>query len=342
MRFMRLDEVIINEKIMGKEIQKIAVFTSGGDASGMNAAIRAVVRSAAFYKIVVYGIYEGYEGMIDNEIRLMNERSVGKIIDRGGTILRSARSMRFKTAEGRAQAYENLQKHGIDALVCIGGDGSLTGLKLFSETYGIPVIGMPGTIDNDLYGTDYTIGFDTAVNTCVEAIDKIRDTASSHNRLFFVEVMGRDAGFIALNTAIASGASAVMLPERHIEVDDLIALLEKKAKRGKSSSIVIVAEGNKNGDAMELAQAVRDKKSSYEIRVTVLGHIQRGGRPGYFDRVLASRMGVFAVESLLNEGSGNMVGIRNGEMVLVPLEKAIKMHADINADNYRIAEILSI
>lgn len=327
---------------MGNEIKKIGVFTSGGDASGMNAAIRAVVRTGIFYKIEVYGIYEGYEGMIDNKIALMNERSVGKIIDRGGTILKSARSKRFKTEEGREKAYKNLKEHGIEALVCIGGDGSLTGLKLFSEKYHMPVIGLPGTIDNDLYGTDYTIGFDTAVNTCVDAIDKIRDTASSHNRLFFVEVMGRDAGFIALNTAIASGASAVMLPERHIELEDLIEILDNKGKKGKSSNIVIVAEGNKNGDAMQLARAVEGKNNHYEIRVTVLGHIQRGGRPGYFDRVLASRMGVFAVESLLKNISGHMVGIRNGEMVLVALDKAIKMHADINEDNYRVAQILSI
>lgn len=327
---------------MEKEIKRIGVFTSGGDSSGMNAAIRAVVRSGIFYKLEVYGIYEGYEGMIDNKIHLMNERSVGKIIDRGGTILKSARSARFKTEAGRSKAYQNIKKHQIDALVCIGGDGSLTGLKLFSEKYKIPVIGLPGTIDNDLYGTDYTIGFDTAVNTCVEALDKIRDTATSHNRLFFVEVMGRDAGFIALNTAIASGASAVMLPERHIEVDELINILEKNAKNGKSSSIVIVAEGNKNGNAMDLAKAVEEKNRNYEIRVTILGHIQRGGKPSYFDRVLASRMGVFAVESLINGLTDRMVGIRNGEMVLVDLEKAIKMHADINEDNYKIAKILSI
>ena len=327
---------------MGIELKRIGVFTSGGDSSGMNAAIRAVVRSGIFYGVQVYGICEGYEGMIDNKINLMNERSVGKIIDRGGTILKSARSERFKTANGRKQAYRNLKEHNIDALVCIGGDGSLTGLKLFSETYKIPVIGLPGTIDNDLYGTDYTIGFDTAVNTCVEAIDKIRDTATSHNRLFFVEVMGRDAGFIALNAAIASGASAVMLPERHIEVDELIVTLEKNAKNGKSSSIVIVAEGNKNGDAMALAKAVEEKKKDYEVRVTILGHIQRGGRPGYFDRVLASRMGVFAVESLLNGETDCMVGIRNSEMVLVALNKAIKMNADINENNYKIAKILSI
>jgi 6-phosphofructokinase 1 len=328
-------------KSFDKQIKKIGVFTSGGDSPGMNAAIRAVVRAANHYNLEVIGFFNGYDGLIQNDHKVLTSRTVAHILQNGGTFLKSARSNAFRTTEGRKQAFENLKTLEIDALIAIGGDGTLTGLKFFQQEFGIPGIGIPGTIDNDLYGTDYTLGFDTAVNTVVECIDKIRDTANSHNRLFFIEVMGRDSGFIALNSAIASGAFAVMLPETDISLDALIALLQNNRMKGKQSSIVIVAEGNTNGNASDIAKALENKHPDYACRVTILGHLQRGGKPSYFDRQLAARFGVKAVESLLDGATNVMVGIQKNKMVLVPVEKATKMHPDIDRELLRISSILS-
>lgn len=322
-------------------ISRIGVLTSGGDAPGMNAAIRAVVRSAMYYKIEVYGIYRGYEGMINDEIKKLETKNVAYILERGGTFLRSARSAAFRTPEGRKKAYENLKKHGIDALVVIGGDGSLTGAHLLFEEYGIPSIGLPGTIDNDLSGTDSTIGFDTACNTAIQAIDKIRDTASSHDRLFFVEVMGRDAGFIAINAGIGSGAAATLIPERKMPVENLIKRLNKRAKAKKQSNIVIVAEGGKSGGAMEIAQKVKKILPQYDIKVTILGHLQRGGSPTSYDRLLASKLGVAAVEGLMHGKYDVMAGVINNKVVYTPIKKAIVDDKEVDDEDFRIAKILS-
>lgn len=328
---------------MSKEIKRIAVLTSGGDAPGMNAAVRAVVRTSVFYQLECYVVYQGYQGLIDGKIKQANARSVNNIINKGGTILKSARSLEFRTPEGRQKAYENIKKFAIDALVVIGGDGSFTGAMIFQSEFNFPVIGIPGTIDNDIFGTQHTLGYDTALNTVVEVIDKIRDTASSHNRLFFVEVMGRDAGHIALNTGIGAGAEEILIPEENRGLDQLLDSLKRSEKSGKSSSIVVVAEGDKTGkNVFELAAYVEQNLPYYEVRVSVLGHMQRGGAPSCFDRVLASRMGVHAVESLREGKSQVMVGVMNDKMELTPLEDAIKGKSEINKDLLRVTDILSI
>lgn len=325
-----------------KKINKIGVFTSGGDSPGMNAAIRAVVRTALFENIEVFGIYRGYEGMIDGHIEQLYSNSVSNIIQRGGTILKSARSKRFMEKEGREKAYHNLQHHGIDALVAIGGNGTFTGASEFIAEYDIPVIGLPGTIDNDLYGTDATIGYDTAVNTVVEAADKIRDTATSHDRLFFIEVMGRDAGFIALRSGIACGAEFILVPETTTYLDNLARLLKHNWRKSKTSGIVIVAEGDDQGGAWDIAGKMKERVSELDIRVTILGHIQRGGSPSSFDRILASTLGHFAVKGLLEGHKGCMAGVINKEIVYTPFEKAIKHHKDINRELLEMSRILAL
>ncbi|MBP9926517.1 MAG: 6-phosphofructokinase [Cyclobacteriaceae bacterium] len=327
---------------MESTISKIAVLTSGGDAPGMNAALRAVVRASIFYKKEVFGITHGYEGMISGDIVKLGSRSVGNIIQRGGTILRSARSKEFRTQEGREKAFANIKKNGIDALVAIGGDGTFTGLHKFYEEYNVPAICIPGTIDNDIAGTDFTIGYDTATNTAVEAIDKIRDTAISHNRLFFIEVMGRNSGYIAVNCGIAGGAVATIIPEESLTLEELFAKLDEGGKTNKKSSLVVVAEGSKLGGAMELARKFSERNNYFDIKVTILGHLQRGGAPTYFDRVLASKMGVAAVEGLLSGKKDVMVGIRNNQMVYNDFSTIINNHHEIDSESLRIAKILSI
>ena len=328
---------------MDKRIKKIAVLTSGGDAPGMNAALRAVVRTANYNNLECLAVYQGYQGLIDDNIRPIDARGVNNIINKGGTILKSARCLEFRTPEGRQKAHQNLQKHEVDALVVIGGDGSFTGALIFSNEFDFPVIGIPGTIDNDIHGTRYTLGYDTALNTVVEAIDKIRDTASSHNRLFIVEVMGRDAGHIALNAGIGAGAEEVLIPEEDMGLPRLLESLNRSKKSGKSSSIVVVAEGDKTGkNVFEIAAYIEQNLPHYEVRVSVLGHMQRGGAPSCFDRVLGSRMGVFAVESLLEGNSQMMVGIVDERMLLHPLEDAIKGKTPINKNLIRVSDILSI
>ena len=327
--------------IMGK-IKRIGVLTSGGDAPGMNAAIRAVVRAAIFNGCEAYGIYDGYEGLIEGNMKRLESHDVSNIIQRGGTILKTARSAEFRTVEGRAKAYEQMKQNGLDALVVIGGDGTFSGARLLCQEHNVPVVGVPGTIDNDLYGTDYTIGYDTAVNTVVDAVDKIRDTASSHNRLFFIEVMGRDAGFIALRSAVATGAEAVLVPEIETDVNDLDKFLEHDYKPHKSSGIVIVAEGDKSGGAYTIADKISKKHPEYDVRVTVLGHIQRGGSPSAFDRVMASTLGVAAVDALLDDQTSIMVGIMNKDTVHVPFNKAIKNSKPLNHNLLGLTEILSI
>jgi 6-phosphofructokinase 1 len=326
---------------MKKEIKRIAVFTSGGDAPGMNAALRAVVRSASFHKLHVYGIYRGYEGMIDGDLNRLEKGDVGNIIHRGGTILKTARSERFRTPEGRKLAYESLQAFEIDALVAIGGDGTFAGANIFTREYDIPIIGIPGTIDNDLCGTDYTIGFDTSVNTAIEAVDRIRDTADSHDRLFFIEVMGRHTGFIALSTAIASGAEHVLLPEVDTPIETLIQRLRINTRRRKLFSVVIVAEGNKYGGAGTIAEKVREQ-FDHDIKVTIIGHLQRGGSPSCADRVLASRLGFAAVEGLMRGQHNVMAGIVNNEVIYTPFEQAIAPGKKIDNDLVRMAEILAL
>ena len=323
-------------------VKKIAVFTSGGDSPGMNAALRAVVRTASYYNLECYGVREGYNGLINNDFTRMGPRSVKNIITEGGTILKSARSKEFMTKEGRQKAYDNCVKHGIEGMVCIGGDGTFKGAKIFYEEYGIKVIGVPGTIDNDIFGTDFTIGYDTALNTAMEAIDKIRDTATSHNRVFFIEVMGRDAGFIALNSGIASGALDILIPEKKDSLEDLFETFEKAQKRGKTSSIVIVAEGERLASTYELAEQTKQRFPDYDIRVSILGHIQRGGAPSCADRVLASRMGYGAVVGLMKGLTNVMAGIRSNDLVFTPIEDAIKKHNEINQDLLQIAEILAM
>jgi len=328
---------------MNEPIKKIAVLTSGGDAPGMNAAIRAVVRACTYYSVECVGVYRGYQGLIEGDFENITARHVSNIINKGGTILKSARSMEFKTKEGRAKAYKNLKEQGIGALVLIGGDGTFTGGLKFIEEYNFPLVGVPGTIDNDIYGTDNTIGYDTALNTVVEVIDKIRDTASSHNRLFFIEVMGRDAGFIALNTGIGAGAEEILIPEKNIGLDKFVESLNKGRDNGKTSSIVVVSEGDKIGKSVfELADHITENFPDYDIRVSVLGHMQRGGSPSCFDRVLASRLGVAAVEALLDKSTGVMIGITNNEISKVELDKAIKMNNDINLELLKVAEITSV
>ena len=325
------------------KIRKIGVLTSGGDAPGMNAAVRAVVRSSVFNDIECFGIYKGYQGMIDGLIKPLNARSVNNIINKGGTILKTARCKEFYSKQGRKKAFKKINEYQIDALVVIGGDGSFTGAIKFNEEHKLPVIGIPGTIDNDIFGTSFTIGFDTAINTVVESIDKIRDTAISHNRLFFVEVMGRDAGHIALNAGIGAGAEEILIPEEDMGLDRLLDSLKISQKSGKTSSIVMIAEGDKTGkNIFEIASYVENNMPDYEVRVSVLGHIQRGGRPTCFDRVLASRMGVHAIDSLLKGSYNVMVGINNQKMVLSPLVDAVKGKTDINKNLIRVSEILSI
>ena len=325
------------------KIRKIGVLTSGGDAPGMNAAVRAVVRSSVFNGIECFGIYKGYQGMIDGLIKPLNARSVHNIINKGGTILKTARCKEFYSKQGRKKAFKKINEYQIDALVVIGGDGSFTGAIKFNEEHKLPVIGIPGTIDNDIFGTSFTIGFDTAINTVVESIDKIRDTAISHNRLFFVEVMGRDAGHIALNAGIGAGAEEILIPEEDMGLDRLLDSLKISQKSGKTSSIVMIAEGDKTGkNIFEIASYVENNMPDYEVRVSVLGHIQRGGRPTCFDRVLASRMGVHAIDSLLKGSHNVMVGINNQKMVLSPLVDAVKGKTDINKNLIRVSEILSI
>ena len=328
---------------MNETIKRIAVLTSGGDAPGMNAAVRAVVRTGIFYKLDCFVVYQGYQGLIDGNLKQVSARSVNNIVNKGGTILKSARSLEFRTPAGRKKAYDNLLKNEIDALIVVGGDGSFTGAMIFQEEFNFPIIGIPGTIDNDIFGTQYTLGYDTAINTVVDVIDKIRDTASSHNRLFFVEVMGRDAGHIALNSGIGAGAEEILIPEENRGLDQLLLSLKKSEKSGKSSSIVVVAEGDKTGkNVFELAQYVEQNLPYYEVRVSVLGHMQRGGSPSCFDRVLASRMGVHAVESLQKGFSNMMVGVLNDKMELTPLAQAIKGKSEINKDLLRVTDILSI
>lgn len=323
-------------------VKKIAVLTSGGDSPGMNAALRAVVRTANYYNIECYGVREGYNGLIHGDFLKMGPRSVKNIINQGGTILKSARSKEFMTKEGRQKAYDNCKKLGIDAIVCIGGDGTFTGAKIFNEEFGVRVIGVPGTIDNDIFGTDNTIGYDTALNTAMDAIDKIRDTATSHNRVFFVEVMGRDAGFIALNSGLATGALDILIPERKDSMDELFATFRNAEKTGKASSIVVVAEGEKLGNVYELAEKTKQEFPDYDIRVAILGHIQRGGSPSCADRVLASRLGFGAVVGLMEGQTNVMAGMRSNSLVYTPIEEAIKKHNEINKDLLLISEILAI
>ena len=327
---------------MSNKIRKIGVLTSGGDSPGMNAAIRSVVRTCAFHNIGCVGIYRGYQGMIEGDFKEMGPRSVNNIINKGGTILKSARSMEFKTPEGRKKAYDNLVKAEIDAFVVIGGDGSFTGALLFNSEYNFPVIGIPGTIDNDLFGTDFTIGYDTAINTVVHAVDNIRDTAISHNRLFFVEVMGRDAGLIALRSGIACAAEAILIPETTTYIDKLVEVLERGWSRKKTGCVIIVAEGDDAGGAYKVAEVVKEKFNKYETKVAILGHIQRGGSPTCMDRVLATRLGFEAVTSLMNGRNRIMVGQVAGKVTHIPLKQAVKHNSSINETILQIAEIMSL
>ncbi|WP_016989115.1 6-phosphofructokinase [Flavobacterium sp. ACAM 123] len=327
---------------MPKTIKKIGVLTSGGDSPGMNAAIRSVVRTCAYHNIECIGIYRGYQGMIEGDFKEMGPRSVNNIVNKGGTVLKSARSIEFRTPEGRKKAHDHLVKAGIDALVVIGGDGTFTGGMIFNAEFDFPVMGIPGTIDNDIFGTSHTLGYDTALNTVVEVIDKIRDTASSHNRLFFVEVMGRDAGHIALNAGIGAGAEEILIPEENLGLDRLLESLQKSKASGKSSSIVVIAEGDKIGkNVFELKDYVETNLPEYDVRVSVLGHMQRGGSPSCFDRVLASRLGVKAVESLLEGKSNYMVGLQSDTVTLTPLEQAIKGKTEIDRELLRVSDIMS-
>ena len=327
---------------MGKQIKTVGILTSGGDAPGMNACIRAITRTAIFNGMKVMGIYRGYEGLINGEIKEFTSESVSNTIQRGGTILKTARSMEFMTPEGMQKAYDNLVKFGIDALIVIGGNGSLTGAQNLAREYDYPVIGLPGTIDNDLYGTDSTIGYDTALNTIVDCVDKIRDTATSHDRIFFVEVMGRDAGFLAQNSAIAAGAEAAIIPEDQTDVDQLEQFISRGFRKSKNSSIVIVSESKKDGGAMYYAERVRKEYPQYDVRVTILGHLQRVGTPTACDRILASRLGHASIEAL-KEGQRNvMVGIHNDQIVYVPIDRAIKKDKPIDKELIDVLGVLSI
>lgn len=326
-----------------EKIKRIGVLTSGGDSPGMNAAIRAVVRTCAYHETECIGVYHGYQGMIAGDFIELNARSVKGIINKGGTFLKSARSKEFMTKEGRQKAFDNLKAANIDALITIGGDGTFTGALIFNREFNFPVIGIPGTIDNDIAGTSHTLGYDTALNTVVDAVDKIRDTASSHDRLFFIEVMGRDAGHIALNVGIGAGAEEILIPEENLGLERLLESLEKSKQSGKASSIVIVAEGDKSGkNVFELKDYIDKNLPEYDVRVSVLGHLQRGGSPSCFDRVLASRMGVAAVESLLEGKSNLMVGLISDEIALTPLENAIKGQSKINKELIRVSDIMSV
>lgn len=323
-------------------MKRIAVFTSGGDAPGMNAGIRAVVRAAIYYEVEVYGVYHGFQGMIDGEFSKMESHSVSNILQHGGTMLKSARSEDFRTKAGRKLAYNNLKAKGIEGIVAIGGDGTFTGANIFHKEYGIPIIGIPGTIDNDIFGTDKTIGFDTAVNTTLDAIDKIRDTADSHGRIFFIEVMGRDSGYIAIQSAIGGGAESVILPEKNATAQDVVNNLQDGIRRDKSFSIVVVAEKDDPGYAVELANAVKKTITNKDIRVTILGHIQRGGSPTSTDRTLASRLGLGAIEGLLDGKKDVMAGIVNDKLTYTPLQDAISKTKKLNPDLLRVMKILSI
>jgi 6-phosphofructokinase 1 len=323
-------------------IKKIGVMTSGGDSPGMNAAIRSVVRTCAFHKIECVGIYRGYEGMIEGDFISLDARSVKGIINKGGTFLKSARSKEFMTKEGRQKAYNALKAANIDAMVTIGGDGTFTGALVFNKEFNFPIMGIPGTIDNDIFGTSHTLGYDTALNTVVDVIDKIRDTASSHNRLFFIEVMGRDAGHIALNAGVGAGAEEILIPEEDLGLERLVDSLLRSKKSGKSSSIVVLAEGDKTGkNVFELKDYVNENMPEYDVRVSVLGHLQRGGSPSCFDRVLASRMGVRAVEDLISGKSNYMVGLLNDKINVTPLEQAVKGKSEINKELIRVSDIMS-
>lgn len=327
---------------MGSSIKCIGVLTSGGDAPGMNAAIRAVTRAAIFNGMRVFGIYRGFRGLITDEIEEFKTNSVSNIIQQGGTILKTARSSEFMTVEGRQKAFENMQKHGIDALVVIGGDGSLTGASIFANEYNFPIVGLPGTIDNDLNGTDVTLGYDTALNTIMQAMDKIRDTASSHERLFFVEVMGRNCGYLALNSAIASGAEAAIIPEISLEKDQLEELIEQGFRKSKNSSMVLVAESEITGGALKLAERVKKEYPQYDVRVSILGHLQRGGSPSAQDRILASRMGIAAIQALLENQRNVMIGIRENEIDYVPFKRAIRSDKEISEELLHVLRISSI
>ncbi len=326
---------------MSKKVTKIGVLTSGGDAPGMNAAIRAVVRTGLYHNMEVFGIMRGYQGMIDDDIVPMHSRSVANIIQRGGTILKTARSKDFLTEEGRKKAYTNLKKHGIDGLVIIGGDGSFRGAQKFSNEFDIPCIGLPGTIDKDIAGSDFTIGFDTAVNTAIEAIDKIRDTADAHDRLFIIEVMGRDAGYIALHSGIATGAEHILIPETKTDLEFIIDSLEEKEKRKKLVNMIVVAEGDETGGGNEVAAILKERLPHMDTRVCILGHIQRGGSPSCLDRVIASRLGYAAVESLLEGKHNTMIGILNNKLHYTPLDKAIKAKQKVSEEWMKIVRILA-
>ena len=326
---------------MSKQIKHIGVLTSGGDAPGMNAAVRAVVRTALYRNLKVTGILQGYTGLINSTFEELTAKSVGNILQRGGTILKTGRSKEFLRPEFRAKAAESLKNRGIDALVCIGGDGTFKGANALREEHQIPVIGVPGTIDNDIYGTDYSIGFDTALNTALEAIDKIRDTAFSHDRLFIVEVMGRDSGFIALNVGLACGAEEIFIPESPLNIDNVIDHINKSVQRGKLSSILVTAEGQKPGRAYDLAEAIR-KKSGYESKVCILGHLQRGGTPTAQDRILASRLGASAVEGLLVGKSGVMIGVQNDQIITIPLAEVVTKQKPIRLELMQLTQILSL
>ncbi|WP_347372704.1 6-phosphofructokinase [Aequorivita sp. Q41] len=326
-----------------KSIKKIGVLTSGGDAPGMNAAIRAVVRACVYHTVECVGIYRGYQGLIEGDFKKLDARSVKNIINRGGTFLKSARSKEFMTAQGRKKAFDNLTNENIDAMVVIGGDGTFAGASVFINEFDFPIVGLPGTIDNDINGTDFTIGYDTALNTVVEAIDKIRDTANSHNRLFLVEVMGRDAGDIALNAGIGAGAEEILIPEQNMGRERLLESLSRSKKSGKTSSIVVVSEGDQIGkNIFELATYIEENLKEYEVRVTVLGHIQRGGSPSCYDRVLASRLGVGAIDALLGDEKNVMIGIVHNKVTSVPFSETMKGTNEIDVDLIRVADIISI
>ena len=324
------------------QLKCVGVLTSGGDAPGMNAAVRAVTRAAIYNGLRVKGIYRGYKGLITDEIIEFKTQNVSNIIQAGGTILKTARCKEFETPEGRQLAYDILKAEEIDCLVVIGGDGSLTGARIFANEFDFPIIGLPGTIDNDLYGTDTTIGYDTALNTIMECVDKIRDTASSHERLVFIDVMGRDAGFLALNGAIAAGAEAAIIPEFATKADQLAELIQNGFRKSKNSSIVLVAESPLTGGAMGLAERVKNEYPGYDVRVSILGHLQRGGSPTAHDRILASRMGTAAIEALMEDQRNVMIGVRNDEIVYVPFSKAIKNDKPINQELVNVLHILSI
>ena len=331
-----------NSLMKRKKLEKIGVFTSGGDAPGMNAAIRAVTRAAIAHKLKVVGIRHGYQGMIEGDFVPLKARDVSGIIQQGGTILKTARSMEFRTEEGREKAYQNLKKEDIDAVVVIGGDGSFTGALIFSQEYDIPFVGIPGTIDNDMYGTDYTIGYDTALNTVVEAVDKIKDTASSHGRIFFIEVMGREAGLLALSSGIAVGAEAILIPESKAQHEELNKFLKKGYKEKDTSGIIIVAEGDEMGGALKIADKVKIEHPNLDVRVSILGHIQRGGSPTAKDRIAATKMGVAAIDALLDDQKSIMIGLKNDKVDHIPFNKAVKLNHSIDEDLLDIQRIINI